>query len=255
MMTKQPSDRPSTSRRRKYFKVCSLLLLIVVILGGGIVLEALMHDHVTESMLIYESCKRCGAMRQRESTVWMGIIENAGPSEVIYESEQSSTCEHTWTLGGRPDGVLIRSGQVLLMCRGNALGALIPRDIASDGIGMPYEYIYRSDGKSTLDPTEQSMVRGISDGSPIRCGPFTLRCSRMQDSDGSIAYFFQYPRRPDESVTADDTAICATDRTAFDGLDASTSLWTYRASCIDKRYERPAHSKTPFTTNHLTTKP
>lgn len=213
-----------------------ILLAGIVALSGiallGIVLASF-YAPITSQGWEFESCDRCGAMRVTHTVVRMSVLASSG-SELIYSTDRSLTCTHAWT-SGIPGGVVAKPGHVLLLRQGDAFGAVIFEDMDDENYEASIRYAYRTDGHGDLSPTNPSVTVGTDQGHDFEFGPFymlpgfrlesfppRIHYSLIADRDGTFQHFFiDYPRRPLEELHHDDLAICATELTSFEGLDAA----------------------------------
>ncbi len=139
-------------------------------------------------------------------------------------------------------GSPVPDGRVILVKKGNTLGALILRDqtVAGTGDSVRYNYYYRSDGKGAFSASEASRYKhgtGVvsKPESPpvrwllIRFGPFAVRWSPHMTGSGWISY----DHIRGERVAPGDLRISVTSETDINRVDAADSRWIYKGSPSD----------------------
>lgn len=98
-----------------------------------------------------QTCRKCGSYRY-----YSVINTKHGPFKrteiephLLYKSPQYDTCTHSWKDGEECiGGMLWDEGQVILLKKGRAFGAIVPKK-RTDGV-YDFTWYYRTDGKGTF---------------------------------------------------------------------------------------------------------
>ena len=178
----------------------------------------------------FERCNKCGSIR---------AVNNLKEQKIIYRSDGFAGCDHEWK-GEVKDSVLVPNGVVVLVRKGDTYGAFILRRQTLPIIhseknvqmeSVEYQWCYRSDGNSILDPDCESTKSGRGSGRKIEFGPFGIKWSIANKGLGYL-YYGNIPYgllRDGNVLLFEPKSICVTSEKEMKGIDASDKKWIYRA--------------------------
>lgn len=153
---------------------------------------------------------------------------------VTYKSPSFSTCSHDWDSGissAYPDP--IRDGTLILVKKGDTVGAFILSEQTLEPEKTKYHWWYRDDGSGELDIGLEEVTSGtdILNVSPtssnsISFGPFRIAWSGNAVGKGYIYYKYS----PGWRVSPSELRICVTDKSSINGINALDDKWKYKGT-------------------------
>ncbi len=212
-----------------------ILCLLAICVGG-----------CTAAEWEYYTCSECGSTREVFRT---GLHRE---ERILDRTPGFATCTHNWKPGLRADlqswelenrllnmsavEPPISDGTIVLVRKGAAYGAFIPRNQKMTPETVEYDWYYRTDGKGTFKAAESPSFKSGKGGGvegvgilDIKFGPFSIWWTGHTTGKG----FIYYDRSPDQRVRPDGLRICVTGETDMETIDATDSKWVYKGSPSD----------------------
>ncbi len=170
-----------------------------------------------------ESCRAraCGAIRYRqEGRAWKSV---PGRSDHAHEWKKGASGA---ILEPVPEGVLV------LISRAPFVVGVILRRVSIDAWGeCDYDWAYRDDGGTSLDPSDPAVRTGRASGSR-RIDVAGVRIGWTPESAGKA--WLYYPRHAGQQIVDEDPRICVTSLHGFAGVDVAAPRFRFRASPSDE---------------------
>jgi hypothetical protein len=125
----------------------------------------------------------------------------------------------------------VEDGEVILLMKGDALGAVILTKQTMDPERVSYDWCYRTDGNSTFRAQDARHYRSghVSNATEISFGRFSVSWSGHDNGSGYL-YYQHFPGQP---VAGDDLRICVTHRRNLEQIDARDPRWLFKGSPSD----------------------
>jgi hypothetical protein len=177
-----------------------------------------------------QHCPDCGAIRFRApGDEWREIGVRSGEG-------------HLWQDGASsvlPDPVPV--GRLVFVSRPPFLVGFILRHVVPEGLGScDYDWAYREDGGTSLDPSDPAVRTGwTADSRHLDVTGVRLDWDATSPSDVCL----HYARQAGESLANQDPRICVTTLDSFAKAEAVDPRWVFRGSPSDEGSVLPAAPK------------
>jgi hypothetical protein len=138
----------------------------------------------------------------------------------------------------------VENGEIVLLTKGEAIGAVILTRQTMKPERVSYDWFYRTDGGGTFRSQDSQSIHcgQVHNATTVSFGPFSLSWSIHDSSSG----FLYYEKFPGSIVAEDDIRICVTHELDLERIDAFDSRWLYKGSPSDVGVRRgPAPAGDP----------
>ncbi len=142
----------------------------------------------------------------------------------------------------------VSNGEIVLVKKGEAIGAFIPTKQTSSPERISYDWYFRTDGQGTFRAEEAEDYESghVEADRKVGFGPFVIPWSFQSDGAG----WLYYGKSPDSPVEEDDIRICLTHERDLEQIDAFDHRWIFKGSLSDEGIrlaapDSPAHDGYP----------
>ena len=170
--------------------------------------------------LVKQTCETCRAIRfGRPGDAWRIAGDRAGHVH-LWRAGASSGLQDT-----------VKDGTIVLVKRAAEIAAIVVRRQTSSPERVTFDWAYRNDGGTVLDPADPA----VATGTVVGAAAFDFRGIRVDWSiAGDAAGWIYYPRGVGDEVRPGDLRLCVTNVTELSGLDAADPRWVFRGSPSDE---------------------
>ena len=176
------------------------------------------------------TCSICGSTKYVDTKYFLGYFPIKSIEHIGYRAPGFSSCNHLWRPGIRsayPDPV--PDGNVVLVRKGGKYGAFVLYKQKTEPERAEYEWWYQSDGSGNLDKSLRTVSTGRGETPKIKFFDFEISWSANTDGKGWI----YYKHFPGDEARKDDLHFCVTNLKSVEGINASDSIWKYKATPVD----------------------
>lgn len=183
----------------------------------------------------HEFCDECGAIRWTRTR----LPPKDEPWHVVPGTKEH---EHRWRKGaGKSLLDAVPEGVVVLVSRPPVVaGFILRRARAAEWGKCNYDWAFRDDGGTSLDPSDPAVRSGTATAAK-RIDMGGVRVHWSLNMDGKI--WLDYPRQAGETVVDEDPRICRTNARSFTDVDPADAHLRFRGSPSDEGSPLPRQSK------------